>query len=76
MILNIPGAIFKSHPGRLVGCVAKTRGARDGREASLLFSLGGHSKQAGDEGDLPSNVSFAHPMHLPLAKHVHHLVSL
>ena len=42
----------------------------------FLFRLGGYSKQAGDERDLTYNVSFFHPTHLPLAKHVHALVSL
>ena len=42
----------------------------------LLLDLGRHSKQAGDEGDLPADVSFAYPSHLSLANHVHHLVSL
>ncbi len=42
----------------------------------FLLSLGGHSKQAGDEGDLPDDVSFAHPSDLSLAKHVHHLVAM
>jgi hypothetical protein len=41
-----------------------------------LLGLGGHSKEAGDEGDLPAAVSFAHPSDLFLANHVHHLVSL
>ena len=40
-----------------------------------MLSLGGHCKQAGDEGDLPSGVCFAHPADLPLAKPVHHLVA-
>jgi hypothetical protein len=30
----------------------------------------------GDEGDLPRDVSFAHPCDLSLANHVHHFVSL
>ena len=42
----------------------------------FLLSLGRHSKQAGDEGDLPLDVSFAHPSDLPLANHVHDLISL
>jgi hypothetical protein len=42
----------------------------------FLFSLGSHSKQVGDEGDLSADVSFAHPSDLSLTKHVHHLVSL
>jgi hypothetical protein len=42
----------------------------------FLFSLGGHSKQAGDERDLPQDVSFFHATHLPFPHHVHDLVSL
>jgi hypothetical protein len=45
------------------------------RRLSFLLGLGRHSKGAGDEGDLPSGVSFAHSsgaiplqlvLHLPL----------
>jgi len=42
----------------------------------LLLGLSRHSKQAGDEGDLPDDVSFTHASHLSLAKHVHHLIPL
>ena len=42
----------------------------------FLLSLGRHSKQAGDEGDLPVDVSFAHPSDLSLANHVHDLIPL
>jgi hypothetical protein len=42
----------------------------------LLFCLGGHSKQAGNEPDLLSAVSFVHPLHLALPHHVHDLVPL
>jgi hypothetical protein len=42
----------------------------------LLLGLSRHSKQAGYEGDLPGDVSFAHTSHLSLAKHVHHLIPL
>ena len=41
-----------------------------------MLGLDGHSKEAGDEGDLPAAVSFAHPSDLSLANHVLHLVSL
>lgn len=47
-----------------------------GRKLPFLLSLGRHSKLAGDEGNLPSDVSFIHPSDLPLANHVQHLVSL
>ena len=42
----------------------------------FLLSLGGQSKQAGDERDLPQDVPFFHATHLPFPDHVHHLVSL
>ena len=42
----------------------------------LLLGLGSHCKQAGDEDDLPADVSFAHASHLPLPDHVHHLEPL
>ena len=45
-------------------------------EVPFWFSLCRHSKQAGDEGDLISDVSFAHTSDLSLANHVHRLVSL
>jgi hypothetical protein len=42
----------------------------------LWLGLGCHSKQAGDEGDLPAGVCFAHPSDLSLAHHVQDFVSL
>jgi hypothetical protein len=42
----------------------------------LLLSLGSHSKDAGDERNLPEDVSFFHATHLPFPDHVHHLVAL
>ncbi len=47
-----------------------------GVQPRLLFCLGSHSKQAGDERDLPSDISFVHPVHLSLAKHVHRFIAL
>jgi len=47
-----------------------------GRKPPFLFSLGRHSKQAGNEGDLLADVSFAHSSDLSLTNHVHDLVSL
>ena len=41
----------------------------------LLLGLGSHSKQAGNEGDLISDVSFAHTSDLSLTNHVQDLVS-
>ena len=46
-----------------------------GVQPHLLFSLGGHSKQAGDERDLPSDIFFVHSLHLSFPKHVHGLIS-
>ena len=42
----------------------------------FLLSLGRHSKQTDDEGDLPVDVSFAHSSDLSLANHVHGLIPL
>ncbi len=42
----------------------------------FLLSLGRHSKQACDEGDLPIEISFAHTSDLSLANHVHDLIPL
>jgi hypothetical protein len=47
-----------------------------GRRLPFLFSLGSHCKETDNEGDLPSDVSFVHPLHLSFANHVHDLVSL
>ena len=41
-----------------------------------MLCLGRHAKEAGDEGDLPGDISFAYPSDLSLANHVHHLVPL
>ena len=46
------------------------------RGSPFLLSSGRHSKQAGNEGNLPVDVSFAHSSDLSLANHVHHLISL
>ncbi len=42
----------------------------------LLLSLGGHSKQVGDERHLPQDVPFFHATHLAFPDHVHDLISL
>jgi hypothetical protein len=47
-----------------------------GVQLLLWLGLGRHSKQAGNEGDQPADVSFAHPSDLPLAYRVQDLVSL
>ena len=46
-----------------------------GGDSPFLLRLGGHSKQVGDEGDLPGDVSLVHPLHLSFANHVHGLIS-
>ena len=46
------------------------------RGSPFLLCLGRHSEEAGDEGDLPADVSFAHPLHLPLANHMHRFIAL
>jgi hypothetical protein len=47
-----------------------------GVKSHLLFSFGGHSKQAGDERHLPKDICFVHSLYLSLPDQVHHLVSL
>src|SRR6185437_6521211 len=42
----------------------------------LLFRLGCHSKQAGNECDLTGDGPLFHASHLPFPDHVHHLVAL
>ncbi len=42
----------------------------------FLLSLGGHSKQAGDERDLTQDVPLFDASHLPFPDHVHDPVSL
>ncbi len=43
---------------------------------SFLFSLGSHSKHAGDESHLIENISLAHVFHLPFPDHIHRLKAL
>jgi hypothetical protein len=40
----------------------KTRRNTKACSPLLWLGLGCHSKQAGDEGDLPADVCFAHPL--------------
>ena len=42
----------------------------------FLFSLGCHSKQAGDKRHLPYTVPFFDAAHLPFPDHVHDLIAL
>ena len=69
------GSAEGEHKG--LGYVAKMHGGdMMGVKPHFLFSLGSHSKQAGDERNLPQNVSFFHTTHLPFPHHVHDLISL
>jgi hypothetical protein len=64
------GAAIGSLP--FFGCVAKTRRGTQGQGGSpFLLGLGRHPKEAGDEGDLPSDVSFAHPVWITLIMKLH-----
>ncbi len=42
----------------------------------FVVGLGAHSQAAGDEGDLPSAISFAHTFALSFANQVHDLIPL
>ena len=46
-----------------------------GEKFHLLFSLGCHSKQAGDERNLPHTVPFCDAAQLPFPSHVHDLIA-
>jgi hypothetical protein len=60
---------------RRLCCKNAGRNMRD-RKPCFLFSLGGHSKQVGDEGDLLADVSFVHSLHLPFSDPMHCFLSL
>ena len=45
-------------------------------KSRFLLRLGDQSKQVGDEGNLPRDVSFFRHLHLSFPKHMHHLISL
>ena len=57
-------------------CCKNSRGNTIGVKPRFLLSLGCHSKQAGDERDLPHDVPFFHTTHLPFPHHIHDLISL
>jgi hypothetical protein len=57
-------------------CCKNARGNTMGVRPCFLLSLGGHSKQAGDEHNLPQDVPFFHATYLPFPDHVHDLVAL
>ena len=76
-IMNETGQPVFEVDGKILGYVAKMHGGdMMGVKPHFLFSLGSHSKQAGDERNLPQNVSFFHTTHLPFPHHVHDLISL
>ncbi len=54
----------------------KRTGNMMGVQSRFLLSLDGHSKQAGDERDLPHAVPFFHATHLPFPDHVHDLIKI
>ena len=49
----------------IVAVLQKISGEHDGRGASFLLSLDGHSKQAGDIHYLPYDFSFSHATYWP-----------
>src|SRR6266702_1345936 len=49
-----------------VATLQKRMGGNDGRDAPFLLSLSSHSEEAGEEGNLPQDVSFFHATSLPL----------
>jgi hypothetical protein len=57
-------------------CCKKSRQNTMRVSARFLINLGSHFKQAGEEHDLALDISLDHPVHLPLANHVHDLVAL
>jgi hypothetical protein len=54
----------------------KLTGELEVLKSYLLLSLGRHSKQAGDERNLPQDVPFFDTAHLSFPHHVHHLISM
>src|SRR5207302_2637380 len=62
------------HPNGL--CCKNSRGNTTGVKPRFLLSLGSHSKQAGDERNLPHDVPLFDATHLPFPDHVHDLISL
>ena len=44
-------------------------------KSRFWLHLGNQSKQAGNEGNLPSDVPFFHSVHLSLTDHIHTLLS-
>jgi hypothetical protein len=63
----------RPEPYRL--CCKKRGTKKWKRERPSQMFLGCDSKQSGDQCDLPSHISFVHPVHLSFPNHVHHLKS-
>ena len=57
-------------------CCKNSSPKATGVEDCILLSLGGHSKQGGDECHLTPDVSFLHALYLPLPHHMHRFISL
>src|SRR5205823_1032073 len=57
-------------------CCTNSRGSTMSVKPPFLLSLGGHSKQAGDERDLTQDVPLFDASYLPFPDHVHDPVSL
>jgi hypothetical protein len=57
-------------------CKNSLPNAADVEEDYILLSLGSHSKQGSDEYHLTPDISFLHPLYLPLPHHIHRFVSL
>jgi hypothetical protein len=61
---------------RSSGCVARNEMKDRVRNVSVLLRLDCHSKEFGDQCDLPSYIPFGHALALPFPHHVHDFVSL
>ena len=57
-------------------CCKDSRGKTMVVKSRFWLRLDNQSKQAGNEGNLSRDVPFFHPVHLPLANHIHTLISL
>jgi hypothetical protein len=74
---KVHGAHLKWDRGQLFWlCCKNSQENTMGVKPHFLFSLGCHSKQAGDEGNLPGDISFVHVLYLSFPNHIHHLIPL
>jgi hypothetical protein len=53
------------------GYVAKTRKKKMERKRPSSIFLDNHSKEFGDQCNLPSHITFCHSLYLPFPDHVH-----